>query len=185
MTEDVTATVDGIDFDADDLESALDQAVDENGIIYGDYGVVGEVVVSGDNYEDADCMVAKLSAVNSVNDEGQIDISDGSETAFTRVEFIRSAIEDARENQFDPAEYVRELVSNVNTITVGEYDGKVEISHGQHMAGDEMNALADDDAVTFDRVECEGGRTVVNVFVDEDEVEEEEDDEEGLGDLFG
>lgn len=180
MTEDVTATVGGIELDANDLEAALDEAVSA-GIIYGDYAVVGEVFVVGDNYDDGDCMVGKVSAIDGLHEGGAV-INDESNVAFTRVEFARDAIEEAGGAQFDAVGYVQSLVAGANRLRQGEYDGEVEIQH-EHINEEEMSHLADDEAISFGAVNTDVGEVVLSVYVDEQEADE--DDEEGLGDLFG
>jgi len=178
MTEAVNVTIDGVEVDANDLETAIEEFSDERDNIdnrEGGYGVYGTVAIRGDNYSDGDFRVANTADANSVSEDG-LDVDDIADIAWTRVRRAREAIEAAREAQFDAVEYVADIVAGANTVLASDDEdafnsyGDVEVQYG-YITDSEMQDLAADDAITFSKVAAQSDSVGVSVEVDEDAAE--------------
>jgi hypothetical protein len=194
MTEAVTIDIDGVEFDADDMEAAIEEFSDEYDDINVDEGGVGvheTVAIRGDNYADGDFHAANVADVTSLSGDGGMEVEDQSDIVWTDVRRVRQAIEEARGNVFDPTEYVEDIVAGANdrVVEVGidsyisSSEGDVEVQYEGTVFGEgEMGDLQADDATTIGKVKYQDGTMHLGVYVDEDEAESEE---EGLGELFG
>lgn len=185
MSETVTVEIRGIELPADDLEEAIDTLStdadkSEMNAHEGGYGVVGDVAVKGDFCNDPDLYVARAEDVDILTEE-QIVMAEGADKQWTNIEYVRTAIENARAANItdeDKVEHVADIVASGNTVVSTDdtdsinASGDVEVQYG-HMKGYEMDDLADDEAVEFARVGY-SGRTIADAFhVDEDVLAEQ------------
>lgn len=180
MAEAPTAVIEGVEFNADHLEAAIDKFADEDGNINrtdGGYGVERTVAIHGDRYNDGDCHVTPVSNLTDMNPNEGMAVEDSDRKVWTDVYEMRQVIEDVLDtfDPFDPTEYVADVVAELNTVVStdsdeaavdhGRYD--VEVQYG-HFTDTEMGDLEADDAISFGKVNEQDGKVCIALDVDED-----------------
>lgn len=164
--DNTTVEMYGNEFDADDLETALDQLPNTTDGI----ASAGNVFVAADGFSsDDDVHVANVDDV--INPVGG-SAFDADSRLFSSTGSLRDAIEEARSDDMNAVEHVEEMVLSSNTVeAVDSGHGNVRVEYGDGFFTDsEMRQLDEDEAVTISKVgqspDDEGG---LYMYLDVDE----------------
>lgn len=153
-----TVTYDGIEFDIEDLEDALDIIQDgdaDRASTGGRVAMVGDVVVAGDG--DADDFL-RVACREDVTIAGEDNFASGGNYSYTRAHRLRSAISEARTVSFE--EYIEENLdlhenTSVNTDAPTKADAELTDTSGDTglFIYRECRSIDDDDGVRLRFVE--------------------------------
>jgi hypothetical protein len=129
-----TYTLDGIEYDADDLQKAIELASDDDGDINcerGGIAIVGNVVVRGDTYNDPDADITTLDNVTALG-PGKFAVEDGGKHHFKDTAEVLEDLEDGfgrfREDVIDS--------------TCGTHRGRVTTADTREESGDHDLAVS-------------------------------------------
>lgn len=162
-----TVTVDGVELNVDDLETALEnvyEMVDSDPDEYIDfvsgYTVVGDVIITSDGFRDNDVFISTLEDATSIGESSL----DSDNKGFTSISRLEEEVERMSKDPFE--DYVLDIegvMSNANSIEV-EGTGYAIVSDTSNFKDEEITALVEDDAVEMYEFRVRDASTaVINV----------------------
>lgn len=147
-----TVEIDGIEFDAQDLHDAIYEAKDENGNVEYVTAMVGDVVVTGDGYNDGEVFAANIEDVNG--------ITRSSLAADRRANFWIGDHEDEIENAItsfvEHVEGISGFGSSNDVEVPDDHGADALVTYDNYLTKREMQALIQDDGVGVGEVVAEG-----------------------------
>lgn len=159
-----TVTIDGVELNVDDLETALeevyemaDSSEDEYTDFNSGYLVTGSMALASDGFYDNDVYI---SSVEDLIEIGQSTLKSDNK-GFTSISRLEEELERARKDPFE--DYVlgiEGVMSNANTIEGDEANYEI-VSDTRRFKADEVQALIEDDGVAIGEFRARDGDTVV------------------------